>query len=64
MYRGEPIEVTLQFTEKLIGSAYDKFGEGIKMTRTGDDTIQTTVTELVAVYHQTKGLDKQKRNFW
>ena len=48
MYRGEPIEVTLQFTEKLIGSVYDKFGEGIKMERTGADTIQATVKIQIA----------------
>lgn len=48
MYRGEPIEVTLQFTEKLIGSVYDKFGEGVKMARTGDDAIQATVKVQIA----------------
>lgn len=48
MYRGEPVEVTLQFTEKLIGSVYDKFGEGIKMTRTDGDIITATVKVQIA----------------
>ena len=33
MYRGEPVEITLQFDNKLIGSVYDKFGENTKMVR-------------------------------
>lgn len=26
MYRGEPVEITLQFDNKIIGAVYDKFG--------------------------------------
>ena len=33
MYRGDPVEITLQFDNKLIGSVYDKFGENTKMVR-------------------------------
>ncbi len=33
MYRGEPVEITLQFDNKVIGAVYDKFGENTKMVR-------------------------------
>ena len=33
MYRGEPVEITLQFDNKVIGAVYDKFGENTKIMR-------------------------------
>lgn len=48
MYRGEPVEVTLQFNEKLIGVVYDKFGESVPMTRTDGDIITATVKVQIA----------------
>lgn len=48
MYRGEPVEVALQFNEKLIGVVYDKFGESVPMTRTNGDIITATVKVQIA----------------
>lgn len=37
MYGGQPVDITIQFSDKLIGVVYDKFGEDIKMVRIGDN---------------------------
>ncbi len=43
MYNGKVSNVTMEFEDTLITSVYDKFGEGIKMLRTGDHTCVTNV---------------------
>ena len=43
MYGGELVKVTLEFNDKLIGVVYDKFGENVKMVRTGEHTIVASV---------------------
>ena len=43
MYGGEEAKVTLEFSDKLIGVVYDKFGENVKMVRTGEHTIVASV---------------------
>ena len=43
MYGGEKAKVTLEFSDKLIGVVYDKFGENVKMVRTGEHTIVASV---------------------
>lgn len=43
MYGGQCEKVTLEFSDKLIGVVYDKFGEDTKMVRTGDHTIVASV---------------------
>lgn len=43
MYGGEEAKVTLEFSDKLIGIVYDKFGENVKMVRTGEHTIVASV---------------------
>lgn len=48
MYNGEPEKVTLQFDEKLIGAVYDKFGEGTKMKRVDEHTIEAKVLVRIA----------------
>ncbi len=48
MYRGEPVEITLQFNEKLIGVVYDKFGESVPMKRTDGEIITATVKVQIA----------------
>ncbi len=48
MYRGDPVEVTLQFKDKLIGVVFDKFGEGIPMTRGDGDIITAKVKVQIA----------------
>lgn len=34
MYGGQPVNITIEFNDKLIGVVYDKFGENTKMIRT------------------------------
>lgn len=43
MYGGEPVDITIQFDQKLIGVVYDKFGEDTKMIRLNADTCVATV---------------------
>lgn len=43
MYGGPPMQITLQFSNKLIGAVYDRFGEGTKMIPIGDDECAATV---------------------
>ena len=43
MYGGQPVQITLQFSSKLIGAVYDRFGEGTKMIPIGDDECAATV---------------------
>lgn len=43
MYGGQPVQITLQFSNKLIGAVYDKFGEGTKMIPIGDEDCAATV---------------------
>lgn len=43
MYGGEAVEVVLEFNDALIGAVHDKFGEEIKMVRTGEHTITCAV---------------------
>ena len=48
MYGGDGVRVTLQFTNDLIGVVYDKFGEKVNMTRTGEDTLVAKVKVQVS----------------
>lgn len=48
MYGGDPLDVTLQFEDKLIGVVYDKFGEDTKMLRINDTTIIAAVKVQVS----------------
>jgi len=43
MYGGQPVQITIQFSNKLIGAVYDRFGEGTKMIPIGDDECAATV---------------------
>lgn len=43
MYGGEEAKITLEFSDKLIGVVYDKFGENVRMVRTGEHTIVASV---------------------
>lgn len=48
MYRGQPVEITIQFDAKLIGVVYDKFGEDTKMIRLTADTCVAAVKVQVS----------------
>ena len=48
MYGGQPTDITIQFSDKLIGVVYDKFGEDTKMQRTGDHTCTAEVTVQIS----------------
>ena len=48
MYAGEPKKVKLQFKDDLIVVVCDKFGEGVKMKRIGDDLIEAFVRVQVS----------------
>lgn len=48
MYRGQPVEITIQFDAKLIGVVYDKFGEDTKMIRLNADTCVAAVKVQVS----------------
>ena len=37
MYGGQTVDITIQFSDKLIGVVYDKFGEDTKMVRVGEN---------------------------
>ena len=43
MYGGQTVQVTIQFSKKLIGSVYDRFGERTKITSAGEDKCTATV---------------------
>ena len=43
MYGGQPVQVTIQFSKKLIGSVYDRFGERTKIISVGEDKCTATV---------------------
>lgn len=43
MYAGQPIDLVIEFDDKLIGAVYDKFGEGIKIIRTHEHKCVATV---------------------
>lgn len=48
MYKGEPTEITLQFSNELLGPVYDKFGEDTIMQRIGEDTVTATVAAQIS----------------
>ena len=48
MFGGEPKNVTLEFDDDLIGPVFDKFGEGIAITRSKDDKCQVKVQVQVS----------------
>lgn len=43
MYGGQPVDIVIEFDDKLIGVVYDKFGENTKMIRTHEHTCVATV---------------------
>lgn len=48
MYGGQPVQVMLEFDDKLIGVVYDKFGEDTTMRRTGEHTCMAAVTVQIS----------------
>ena len=48
MYGGQPMDITIQFDNKLIGVVYDKFGEGTRMVRLTEDSCVATVKVQVS----------------
>jgi len=48
MYGGQPVEITIQFDNKLINAVYDKFGEDTKMYRLDENTCSATVKVQVS----------------
>ena len=48
MYGGQPMYITIQFNNKLIGVVYDKFGEGTRMVRLTEDSCVATVKVQVS----------------
>lgn len=43
MYGGQPVDLVIEFSDKLIGVVYDKFGENTKMIRTEEHKCVATV---------------------
>lgn len=43
MYGGQPVDITIQFSDKLIGVVYDKFGEDTKMVRINENDCVASV---------------------
>lgn len=43
MYGGQPVDIVIEFDDKLIGVVYDKFGENTKMIRTDEHKCVATV---------------------
>lgn len=43
MYGGQPVDIVIEFDDKLIGVVYDKFGESTKMIRTHEHMCVATV---------------------
>ena len=50
MYGGQPVDVVLEFDDKLIGVVYDKFGEDTKMIRSGEKCIATVKVQISPVF--------------
>lgn len=48
MYGGQPVDIVIEFADKLIGVVYDKFGENTKMIRTGEHKCVATVKVQVS----------------
>jgi len=48
MYGGQPVEITVQFDDKLIGVMFDKFGEDTKIKRLDRSTCEATVMVQVS----------------
>ena len=48
MYGGQPVDIVIEFDDKLIGVVYDKFGENTKMIRTHEHTCVATVKVQVS----------------
>lgn len=48
MYGGQPVDITIQFDNKLINVVYDKFGEDTKMIRLNKDSCVATVKVQVS----------------
>jgi len=48
MYGGQPKNVTIQFDKTLMGTIYDKFGEGTQMTTIGDKVYAATVNVQIS----------------
>lgn len=48
MYGGQPVDIAIEFEDKLIGVVYDKFGENTKMIRTHENTCVATVKEQIS----------------
>ena len=48
MYGGEAVEVVIEFHDGLIGAVYDKFGEEVKMVRTGEYTVTCAVSVQIS----------------
>ena len=43
MYGGQSVDITIQFSDKLIGVVYDKFGEDTKMVRINENNCVASV---------------------
>lgn len=43
MYGGEPVEITIQFADKLVGVVFDRFGEDTKIKRVDESICEATV---------------------
>lgn len=43
MYGGQPMDITIQFSDKLIGVVYDKFGEDTKMVRINENNCVASI---------------------
>lgn len=43
MYAGQPVGITIEFSDKLIGVIYDKFGEDVKMVRVAENRYTANV---------------------
>ena len=43
MYGGQPVDIVIEFDDKIIGAVYDKFGEDTKMMRSGEGKCIATV---------------------
>lgn len=48
MHDGEKDDVTLCFTDKILGSVYDQFGEDITVENKGDGMLEATVTVRIS----------------
>lgn len=48
MYGGQPTQITIRFSNKLIGAVYDRFGENTKMIPIGENECAATVMVQVS----------------